>query len=293
MSRHLMAKTPKLPRAGDPFMKKLLAATAGAFVALSIGAARAADLPTTKAPPVYTPPPQFIWTGFYVGAALGGKLSNATWATTSLFNSAVPQTIDASSPRYYDPSSVRAGGYLGYNWQFAPRWVGGVEADVAYADKTVTAAGIPGCAIGCVPGFPGPGVDSASVKLGWDASLRGRLGYLVTPRLLAYGTGGIAWQNVQTSATCQHSAPDPLCLALAGNPFATATNTTTRTGWTIGGGVDAQIYGNWILRGDYRYAYFGTWNNSANLSIPGSVDTIGYRLKLSTQILTLGLAYKF
>jgi outer membrane immunogenic protein len=269
-------------------MQGLLVVAAAAFVGLSIGAANAADLP-----PVHAPPTQFSWTGFYAGATLGAKLSSATWTMTSLFDSIVPLTIDASSPRNYDPSSVRVGGYLGYNWQFAPRWVGGAEADLAYADNMVTAAGIPGCAIGCVSGVPGPGADSASVKLGWDASLRARLGYLVTPRLLAYGTGGIAWQNVETSATCQHSAPDPVCFILPGNPFSTATNATTRIGWTIGAGVDAQIYGNWILRGEYRYAYFGGWNNSANLSLSGDDNITGYRLALSTQILTLGLAYKF
>jgi outer membrane immunogenic protein len=201
--------------------------------------------------------------------------------------------LDASSPRNFDISSVRTGGYLGYDWQFAPQWVGGIEVDWAYANKDVTTAGVPGCAINCF-GAPGPGVDKSSVKMGWDASARARLGYLVTPNLLAYGTGGIAWQRMQTSATCQFSLPDPICFAIAGTPFSTVTNSTTRTGWTLGGGLDARIGGNWLLRGEYRYSYFGTWNQTLNLTAPGAANaTIGYQVKTATQIGTLGIAYQF
>jgi outer membrane immunogenic protein len=116
----------------------------------------------------------------------------------------------------------------------------------------------------------------------------------VLPNLLAYGTGGVAWQHVETSATCQHSGPDPLCIILPGNPFATVTNSTTRTGWTIGGGLEASIYGNWLLRGEYRYSDFGTWDNSFNLGLPGGVPTfVNSQLKIKTQIATFGIAYKF
>jgi outer membrane immunogenic protein len=273
-------------------MKKLL--VAGIAVAAFCGApAVAADMlvkaPVNKAP---VAAPAYSWTGFYVGAELGGKWSSTTWTTTSVFDN-VPVIVDASSPRNYNPSSVRVGGYLGYNWEFATRWIVGAEFDLAYANKTVTAAGIPGCSINCGFGALGTGVDSASVKLGWDASARARLGYLVTPGILIYGTGGVAWQNVQTSITCQHSVGDIFCTAVAGSPFSTATNSTTLTGWTAGGGLDVQIYANWILRGEYRYSYFGAWNNSLNLSVPGDVPIVGYQLKVSTQIATLGLGYKF
>jgi outer membrane immunogenic protein len=98
-------------------------------------------------------------------------------------------------------------------------------------------------------------VDTSSVKMGWDAGIRARLGYLVTPNLLAYGTGGVAWQDIQTSATCQHSDADPLCFGFPGNPFKTVTNKVTRTGGTIGGGLETRVSGNWLVRGEYRYSY--------------------------------------
>jgi outer membrane immunogenic protein len=269
--------------------------TIGVAAILASGCAFAADLPSRAEPaPSATAPPAFTWTGLYVGAALGAKWGGTTWTTTSLFDSNIPPTgIDVSSPRNYDPSNVRGGGYLGYSWQFPSNWVGGVEADLAYANMTVKTAGVPGCAINCGTGQLGPEADSSSVQLGWDASARVRLGYSVTSSLLVYGTSGIAWQNVQTSATCQHSGPDPLCYVLAGNPFATVTDTAIRTGWTIGAGFDTRIYGNWILRAEYRYSYFGAQNNSLNLSLPGDVTTVGNQLRVNTQIATVGLAYKF
>jgi outer membrane immunogenic protein len=159
----------------------------------------------------------------------------------------------------------------------------------------VTAAGIPGCAIACVIGVPGPQADTSSVKMSWDASIRARLGYLVTPDLLAYATGGVAWQDVKASATCQHSSPDPLCIVAAGNPFSTATSSAILTGWTIGGGIEYRVYGNWLLRGEYRYSNFGTWTGDVlNLTLPGGpANTVVHSLKVNTQIVTGGILYKF
>jgi len=267
---------------------------AGAIVFGFTSMAFATDLPIKA--PVAAPPPFVVynWTGFYVGAALGGKWSSTTWTTTSLFSPPFANPpLDASSPKNFVPSSGRFGVFFGYNWQLSSRWVGGVEFDWAYANKTVTVAGVPGCAILCIAGFPGPVADLSSVSMRWDASARVRLGYLVLPNMLAYGTGGIAWQNIQVSATCQHSVVDPLCVVVAGNPLSTATNSVTRTGWTVGAGLDARISGNWIVRGEYRYAYFGKWNEVLDLSVPGAPTTVGYQLKVSTQIATLGLAYQF
>jgi outer membrane immunogenic protein len=273
-------------------MKKLLL-TSVAFAALIAGPATAADL----ARPVYRHPvvvaaPVYSWTGFYVGGEVGAKWTDSQWTTTSLISPPFTTIVDASSPSDFSSSSIRAGGYVGYNWQFAPLWVAGIEFDIAYADRTTTTAGIPGCAVLCIVGFPGPQTDLSSVRSQWDSSARARLGVLVTPDTLLYATGGIAWQKIETSATCQHSAPDPLCLFLPGNPFATGTNTFTRPGWTVGGGVDWRLFGNWIARAEYRFSQF-TQDNVLDLSLPGAPTAVNYHLKTNTNIATVGLAYKF
>ena len=126
--------------------------------------------------------------------------------------------------------------------------------------------------------------------------MRARLGYLITPDVLLYGTGGIAWQDFETSGTCQHSFEDPFCLALPGDAFSTIQDRVVRTGWTVGGGLETHIFRNWLLRTEYRYSHFGTWSDVFNFTGPGEppgFETYRYQLRTSTQIATVGLAYKF
>jgi outer membrane immunogenic protein len=245
----------------------------------------AADAPVYKGPAPVIP----TWTGAYVGIGLGEKWADTDWTTTSLFTTGFGvDPIDASSPRKYRPSGFRFSGYAGYNLQIT-NWVLGAEADLAWANDTVTAAGIPGCSILCIPGFPGPVFDTSSVRMGWDASVRVRFGYLLTSDLLLYGTSGIAWQNIKTSATCQLSVADPFCLVATGNPFSTQTNSKTLTGWTLGAGIE-KMWGNWLLRAEYRYSQFSPLDGSITFADGSNVR---YNLSVNTQMVTLGLVYKF
>src|ERR1700761_3398151 len=97
-----------------------------AFAAVLLWApsALAADLPVkAKAPTAITS----NWGGSYAGLSLGGRWSDVGWTTTAVTGFAVDPTSNIAA---YASSSVRVGGYLGRQWQFAPQWVGGVEADV-------------------------------------------------------------------------------------------------------------------------------------------------------------------
>jgi outer membrane immunogenic protein len=136
-------------------LRKLLIASA-AVIAVG-GTAYAADLPTTKGPPVYTPPPAiFTWTGFYAGAQVGYE-----WGRVYPRLSA-PFVIDG-----FD-----GGGHVGYNYQFG-QLVAGLEGDVD--GSTIHG-----------------GNGTLTVKKPLDGSFRGRLGY-AWDRALIYGTGGVAF----------------------------------------------------------------------------------------------------
>ena len=232
------------------------------------------------------------WSGFHAGASLGEKWSRNTWNTSAVTNFGTPITLDGTQQRNFDLDTFRIGGFLGYDYQFAPLWVTGIEFDVASADQSKPTAGVPGCTINCAF-TPGPSTDTTTVRSKWDASARLRLGYLVTPRALLYGTAGMAWENIQATAFCIHYGPSPSCVGVAGSPSATSTDNAIRTGWTIGAGVDYRLSSSWILRGEYRYSNFGTANETLDLSSPTSAAGVILRLKSTMQIATVGVAYEF
>src|SRR5258708_6328497 len=115
-------------------MNKLVLAGA-AVVAMAARTAGAADLPAkpgyTAGPPVAAPPSvPYSWTGFYIGGDVGGGWS-ADWrgTATQLPSEVAAGAADLSFSQ--KGSGVVAGGQIGANWQFAPTWVIGIEADLS------------------------------------------------------------------------------------------------------------------------------------------------------------------
>ena len=216
------------------------------------------------------------WTGFYVGGNIGLRSTQTNWTGVDFFGPSIPGLNEQS----FSDAKFRYGAYGGFNWQFLPRWVVGVEGDWGSAKKTTTQAGF-------LPGFSGiffpliPG-DTASVRTTWDASARGRLGFLLTPSLMVYGTGGPSRQHFELTSTC-----GPLdCV-----PVATARTEATRRAWTIGGGIEAQFAHNWLARAEYRYADYGTAHEVLNFPSPISHPAFA-DIALKTNTFTFGLAYR-
>jgi outer membrane immunogenic protein len=240
-------------------------------LALAAGSALAADLPTLKAPPIYAPPPP-QWTGFYLGVNAGytgGGSSDVHLVSTPTFLVGPPllgpQGIVTSATFWVAANGVLnpktsgfiGGGQLGYNWQFGDRFVAGIEADiqgVASASGSVTRTSI-------IP-LPVPLFDpgnvvlttlSASKSIDYLGTVRGRLGFLVTPTLLAYGTGGLAYGGVQSSASTFQSRNGPVIPFGAANSFS-----DTRVGWTAGGGGEWMFMANWSAKVEYLYYDLGS-----------------------------------
>ncbi len=228
------------------------------------------------------------WTGAYAGISAGARREDHTWQTNSFMNGSF-----ASSPNSQDfnDTTARIGGFVGYNWQMGPRLVAGIEGDFAWGKtSTGTNHAIPGTGVGVFPIFGGltPN-DSSSFETSWDASLRARLGALITPDTLAYITGGAAWQRIKATATCDASVPLPGVCA-----FESVTDTQSKTlgGWTLGAGIETALWGYWTGRIEYRYSQFRDFNH---LFLPtdccdGNVDTT---IKLATHTFSAGVAYRF
>jgi outer membrane immunogenic protein len=191
-------------------------------------------------------------------------------------------------------TAFRGGIYGGYNWQVSPLWVLGIEGDVGWANNTTTLNGMD-YPISILNTFGGAAGNTFAVKTTWDASARARAGLLVNPTFLLYVTGGAAWLHLESTSTCDTVAVafGSICIPGLYAPSA-ITNSTTRTGWTVGGGIESMIYRNWVARAEYRYADFGTISNTDTRTAPGiNPLVVSYDLRVRTHTALFGIAYKF
>lgn len=184
-----------------------LASFNAGFVTLSFAADMSAPAPVyTKAPVA----PQASWTGFYLGGSVGFRSLRSDGTTTSLVEDGVPIVLtDAAVSEPLDGTAVRLSPYVGYNWQVAPQWVLGVEADLGFASQATTLQGFT-FSTSSFSDF-GSNADSFALKATWDASLRSRVGYLLTPSSLVYLSGGAAWQHYSVISTCIGNVANTFC----------------------------------------------------------------------------------
>lgn len=255
-------------------MKKLysVAALAAAFTA---GTALAADLPSRKGPPPALLPPPPLWTGFYAGVNAGGTWSQSNSISVASFQGpcditrigcglSVPSvgTAMSAAATFVAPSSSNGGfiggGQIGYNWQFNNIFVAGVEADIHGVTNNDSGSAFVTGALAGAPTLatPRPLVEIASVRRSLDylGTVRGRLGYLFTPTLLVYASGGLAYGGVHSSVGIfQSFNTDPsVTPALGAGAFS-----DTRVGWTVGGGLEWMFLPNWSAKAEYLYYDLG------------------------------------
>ena len=151
-------------------MKKiLLAATVAALSSTSVFAADLAARPYTKAPPAYVAP-IYNWTGFYIGAQVGGAFQGSSGFTTN----------DPLVSGSRNDSSFLGGGVVGANYQFAPNWVVGLEGEFNGLSSNRHTFN--------------DGTDAIRIKNDWLASVTGRLGYTWGPGMI-YAKGGVAFRD--------------------------------------------------------------------------------------------------
>ena len=265
-----------------------------AALALLAGAARAADLPV-KAPP----PPVAVadWSGFYIGGDAGFRATQTDYTTTNQTFAGVPAgpfapgacvALGCVFDQQMRELSGRVGVYGGYNWQVAKSWLLGVEGDWGWADASSTEANCLHPATDCT----GRAADTFVVRSTWDGSVRGRAGWLATPTLLLYATGGAAWIHVDATSNCSTSPAGAFC-APGGFSPAVITNSADKVGWTAGGGIEAMISPNLLVRGELRYADYGRIHNSDLRTIGGVPFIVSYDLKTTSSLAKVGIAYKF
>jgi outer membrane immunogenic protein len=257
-------------------MKNFLAGFAlAAFVAA--GPAIAADnlAPTYKAAPAAR---SFNWSGFYFGGTVGGGMAS------------LPVTdVDGLATNLGGPalkSAGWAGGvHAGYNWQFAPSFLFGLEGDFNWSNfkaSDTTCFGF------C--GLDGNDRFVASSRLDNFSSFRARFG-LTSDRTLIYVTAGPAYGHIKASLT-------DLACSTCDNPGSarfSASDSSNHWGVAVGAGVEYALTENWILRGEYMHLDFSTknflWANGTQQIDPVST---GFRVSstATADIARVGVSYK-
>ncbi len=229
----------------EKIMKKFLLGTV-ARASLGVAApAFAADLPARA--PVYAKAPAlaavYNWTGFYIGAQVGGGWSRNHY-----------DDLGAGTGISYDGNGLMLGGRIGYNWQFGPNFVAGIQGDLNWTNIRGNDGGFGGV------------VDTT--KLLWNGSVVGRLGWAMN-NVLLYGLGGVAFGSVEQD---RDGVERPRA---------------THTGWTAGAGVELGLAPNWTANAEYRYTDYGRRQYTyATFTSPVDVT-------LQTHTVTIGISYKF
>ena len=214
-----------------------------------VGVANAADL---QKAPVYTkaPPPVevFNWTGFYVGVNVG--YSAGAGRVNGLAGSS-------------DLTGVIGGGQVGYNWQgMGSPWIFGIEVDGQGSGEKDSASAV----------IPGVGTATLTESLPWFVTLRGRIGYAVTPMMMIYATGGAAWIDHRFEFTA--------------TGLGTLTSEDSRLGWTAGAGIEGAINRNWSWKLEYLHLDTGSYNTNILGVLPATV-------RVTDEIGRFGINYRF
>ena len=236
------------------------------------------------------PPPEcdFTWTGFYAGFNGGYGWGNGDTHFDPLpdavsFNDLDPQSL---SP---DANGFLGGGQVGFNWQWNKWLVLGVEADFQGSDMEGSDTRFHFDDITGTPntvGGPNNNI-TAHERMQWFGTARGRIGFAPVCRLLIYGTGGLAYGNVDYSANTNFD-----------NGITYPVNfTETNLGWTAGGGLEYAIGHHWSVKAEYLYYDLGDEGRTQQqlfFGVPtGSGFGVHYNFENTGNIVRGGLNFKF
>jgi outer membrane immunogenic protein len=246
-------------------MKALLRAGTALAGILAGSSAYAADIRMIKAPPVA---PQFSWTGCYVGGNVGLGAGHVEW-TDPLPDGNIDNLLIARTARtaHTDMSGMVAGGQVGCDWQGGGNWVFGIAASLNASDVT------------------GTNMDQFNQtwtlrdKIDWYGSVTGRIGTAINSALL-YARGGFAFAHNN--------------FEIENSGVTLGTPSSTRTGWTLGVGIEWAFAPCWSAFVEGNYYSFGSKSEifANNLNFVMQPPVINVQ-PMAFETLTVGINYRF
>ena len=205
----------------------------------------------TKTPMITVP--AVSWAGWYAGLHAGAAWQQAH--NSNEYNSALGNTT---------ATSFIGGGQIGYNWQNG-NLVYGFEVDGSW--------------------LSGKGTNSYSTfatvenQINWLATARGRMG-LAVGNTMAYATGGLAFGGVKNAI-----------VVIGGNPWSTKSESKTRVGFAIGGGVEHMVNRNWTVGLEALFVDLG--RSSITTPVPFTGGSVTNQFSNQAVIARMKMNYKF
>lgn len=230
---------------------------------------------------VYRRQQVYNWTGYYIGASVGGAVSSTAfdWTANPAGFPISAADLVAASIGSAGASSAIGGGEIGVNLQ-AGSFVVGLEADYGFLHlkhtRTDNLARF---------GYANSPLEE-SVDIDGIATVRGRLGYAFD-RLLIYGTAGIAFAHLNYRDAVFFGST-------------ATTNGVSRDIWengvVFGGGVEWALGKNWTTKVSYLHTEIAPttlFSTNSNAIVFPSSTIAHHHADTKIDMLRLGLDYKF
>ena len=264
-------------------MRKLFLLGLGTFAAMMLGgAAQAADMPVKAPPP--PPPPMYNWTGFYIGAHIGGawadRNGNDRFDGNHCFWGEGSVCFEDSGFGRNDGRFI-AGGQLGFNYQ-VNQWVWGVEGQISALTNNDNDSA---CGFVTWGGTNHDHLFNCNNRGNWVATVAARLGVTFgqTGNWLLYGTAGMAVTDIKSELTYADTGPAKRTVAFS--------DSDTKTGWVGGVGGAYAFTPQWSIKAEWLYADFGKFTGNAT-SADGFV-IFGQEGQVKTNMFRAGIDYRF
>jgi outer membrane immunogenic protein len=206
----------------------------------------------------------------------------------------------------------------GYNWQNG-NYLLGVEADFQGSGQSGTRDFAISFNNGTgVGGTQGTAATSITERMPWLGTVRGRVGY-VANQWLVYATGGLAYGRIEVDSSASAGAfllplpPVGIGTPTCNGPATTGTcpvwgfsgSGVTKIGWTVGGGAELALGGNWTAKFEYLFVDLGSFDTTFT-GLAGCFAAVGATLcgpvaagigtihsTITDNIARVGLNYQF
>lgn len=221
------------------------------------------------------------WGGVYIG--VHGGYATGAWDGRLATQGATSSDLWLRPGRSLDADAWLGGGQAGFNVERGAL-VFGLEADATFADMSDGRAFV----------TDGPLVTDEAYTWDIDADVRAfgtvrvRVGYAVTPAVLVYGTGGLAWARTSADIVTSHTwVPDP---SKSLGVTARGSVDETHVGWAAGIGSEVRLATRWSVRGEWLHVDLGT--AGYRFKGPNAYASDSFKSELTFDVFRLGLNYR-